>query len=120
MPVNDMTLYPFLMRGLAEELGIVSAFAHNVESAMAGLAERTAQGEVIENLQNMDLLIQHVSELRAFVLRLQDAEKMTEPGDAKDALEAIKLQSLKWRLSNALGLALDQDARAESGCLEYL
>ncbi len=110
-----------LMRGIANELGMIAALAHNVEASLTGLPGRTElQGEVIEDLQNMDMLIQQVSELRGFTMRLQEIARVVDLADAADALAGIRLQAMQWRLADALGLPLEHCASTGSGRLELL
>lgn len=110
-----------LLRAIAAELSIVSVFANSVESSLIDVfADGSPQDRAVEEMQDVDLLIQHIAELRAFMMRVLESGGAHELSGVANAVSGIRLEALKWRFADALGLPAEQPACADSGRFEFL
>lgn len=106
---NEAPIEQVLER-LASELAVLASTAAQMETVVAGIAARAgASGEAAEELQQLDLVVQHAEALRTYVAGLSEVVGMKAiPIGA--ALGGVLLGDVKARLS---GLAATAEAQRE-------
>ncbi len=109
-----------VMDGLAKEMHVLTLQALNLESSLTGLSLRECEPELVHDLQLLDLLLQHMGELRNFMSILAHGIHSEQTLCLDRALDAVRLHAIQGRLAEALGRAVSHTQAADTGDLEML
>lgn len=102
-PHDDETPLREAFKRLAAELELLGETAARMESVVAGIAERAGvDHDASEELQQLDLIVQHADALRTFVTGLSEVAS-AKPLPMGGALDGVLLGDVRARLSGASG-----------------
>ena len=117
---NAATNFAAVMDGLAKEMHVLSLQALNIESSLTGLSLRECEPELVHDLQLVDLLLQHMGELKTFIATLAEGLHSEQTLCLDRALDAVRLHAVQGRLAESLGRAGSHDEADTNGDLELL
>jgi hypothetical protein len=109
-----------IMDGIAKEMHVLSLQALNIESSLTGLSLRDCQPELVHDLQLLDLLLQHIGELKTFLVTLSSGLLEEDSLCVDRALDGVRLHAVQGRLAESLGRALSHTEAGGAGDLELL
>lgn len=109
-----------VMDGLAKEMHVLTLQALNLESSLTGLSLRECEPELVHDLQLVDLLLQHMGELRNFLSILAQGLHSEQTLCLDRALDAVRLHAIQGRLAESLGRAVSHTQAEATGDLEML
>jgi|GEM_PF-1934031 len=110
-----------IMDGLAKEMHVLTLQALNIESSLTGLSLRDcSQPELVHDLQLVDLLLQHMSELRVFMATLATELHIEHSLCIDRALDGVRLHAVQGRLAESLGRAVSHSQADAAGDFELL
>lgn len=113
--------YAAILDGLAKEMHVLSLQALNLESSLTGLSLRDcAEPELVHDLQLVDLLLQHLGELRTFMATIATGLHASESLCVDQALDGVRLHAIQGRLAESLGRAVSHAQAGAAGDLEML
>jgi len=100
-PHVDETPLREAFKRLAAELELLGETTARMETVVAGIAERAGvDHESSEELQQLDLIVQHADALRTFVVGLSEVAS-AKPLPIGGALDGVLLGDVRARLSGA-------------------
>lgn len=110
-----------IMDGLAKEMHVLTLQALSLESSLTGLSLRDcSQPELVHDLQLVDLLLQHMAELRGFMTSLANGLHCDSALCIDRALDGVRLHAVQGRLAESLGRAVSHAQADAAGDLEIL
>jgi hypothetical protein len=113
--------YAAIMDGLAKEMHVLTLQALNIESSLTGLSLRDcSQPELVHDLQLVDLLLQHMAELRTFMATLASGLQYDSALCLDRALDGVRLHAVQGRLAESLGRAVSHAQAGGAGDFEML
>jgi hypothetical protein len=113
--------YASIMDGLAKEMHVLTLQALTIESSLTGLSLRdSSQRELVHDLQLVDLLLQHIAELRNFMATLASGLQHDSVLCVDRALDAVRLQAVQGRLADSLGCSVSAANAGSAGDFELL